>query len=216
MVEAGYVKQTWLNSYSANDQPQENAQKPTPRGYVKSSKATNEREREIERENLRLLSRMEEINRTGSGYHRSPRPASAPASGSKGVGSLRSSARAREQQRIDAENVRLLKRLQSSRPSIEQSQTYAAHPENRKKALLLRKHVQCSSPREGTSSQSVRSASPSRFSNSSPRSSCASSPYGRPSVSSVGDVESGSTRTTPSSKRPPPMPGQFPVLSLRG
>eukprot|EP00427_Karlodinium_veneficum_P015112 CAMPEP_0169138366 /NCGR_PEP_ID=MMETSP1015-20121227/42192_1 /TAXON_ID=342587 /ORGANISM="Karlodinium micrum, Strain CCMP2283" /LENGTH=184 /DNA_ID=CAMNT_0009203589 /DNA_START=18 /DNA_END=573 /DNA_ORIENTATION=+ len=137
MVEAGYVKQTWLNSYSANDQPQENAQKPTPRGYVKSSKATNEREREIERENLRLLSRMEEINRTGSGYHRSPRPASAPASGSKGVGSLRSSARAREQQRIDAENVRLLKRLQSSRPSIEQSQTYAAHPENRKKALLL-------------------------------------------------------------------------------
>merc|ERR1711972_954032 len=123
-------------------------------------------------------------------------------------GSLRANARAQEQRRIDVENARLLRRLEGSKPSVSHAKLEAAHIENRKKAQLQRKHARNDSPRTPRSvvtPRSAVSASPTQQNASaiSEAESCNVS-----NVSCSGKASSGA-------RRPPPMPGQFPVWSLR-
>lgn len=96
------------------------------RRNVKREQVQDDRFAEIERENCRLLVRMHQIERRGPAKAAAQLALAGPAP-SRGAGSTRSSsvpagshttARERELRRIDAENQRLLKRLQGAKSSV--------------------------------------------------------------------------------------------------
>lgn len=113
----------------------------TSRHNAKKEQVLEDRFSSIERENMRLLSRMQEIEQRSAakaaanlllGPPRLPpacqRSASLPASG---IGS-KMTARVRELQRIDAENQRMLKRLQGAKPSVNMKQFDDLHKEQQR------------------------------------------------------------------------------------
>jgi len=95
---------------------------PTRSRNAKKEQMDEERYTNIEKENRRLLTRMQEIERRGTQKAaaslvlgvKAPRPGSLPAGS-------RAGARVKELQRIDAENQRLLKRLQSTKAAVNMS-----------------------------------------------------------------------------------------------
>lgn len=103
----------------------------------------------IEKENLRLLMRMQEIERRGSSARAagamlvgcSGRSSSVPTNPSVtgGPGS-RVSARVKELRRIDAENLRLLRRLQGAKSSINMPHLLESHKEQQRVMRLRCEH----------------------------------------------------------------------------
>jgi len=103
---------------------------PTRHRNAKKDQVTEERYANIEKENRRLLTRMQEIERKGSqkaaanlvlGGNKPARSGSLPAAGS------RAGARQKEMKRIDAENQRLLKRLQGAKAAVNMSKFDQEH-----------------------------------------------------------------------------------------
>lgn len=100
---------------------------PTRRN-AKKEQMEEERYSSIEKENRRLLTRMQEIERRGTQKAaaslvlgvKPSRPSSLPAGS-------RAGARVKELQRIDAENQRLLKRLQSTKAAVNMSKFEKDH-----------------------------------------------------------------------------------------
>mmetsp|Transcript_45948 Transcript_45948/g.76286 ORF Transcript_45948/g.76286 Transcript_45948/m.76286 type:complete len:270 (-) Transcript_45948:133-942(-) len=216
----------------------EGAQRDVRREHVKE-----EHRREIQRENLRLLHRLEEIDRrpsldSSSSRDRSSRPesvrpesgrrrpSSAPATGrpqrgGSRTGSLNAGARAEEQRRIQQENLRLLRRLQGCKPSVNSARLEAEHRENRRAMQMQRKLAHYDRPQ---SAGTPRSDSPCP-SNTSLASDGGSAPNNI-SIDSAGDVHAAAPSTRCSAaavagapKRPPPLPrplvGDHKPLSLR-
>jgi len=103
---------------------------PTRSRNAKKEQMEEERYSSIEKENRRLLTRMQEIERRGSQKAAAnlvlgvkpakPRPGSMPAGS-------RAGARVKELQRIDTENQRLLKRLQSTKAAVNMSKFEKDH-----------------------------------------------------------------------------------------
>lgn len=106
-----------------------------PRRNVKREQMKEDRFADIERENARLLGRMQEIEHRGPARAAGKqvlsgavlpscarsRSVPCPRAGSN------SGARNREQRRIEQDNLRLLKRLQGAKPSISQQQLEGEH-----------------------------------------------------------------------------------------
>lgn len=101
---------------------------PTRSRNAKKEQMEEERYSSIEKENRRLLTRMQEIERRGTQKAaaslvlgvKPSRPSSLPAGS-------RAGARVKELQRIDAENQRLLKRLQSTKAAVNMSKFEKDH-----------------------------------------------------------------------------------------
>lgn len=105
---------------------------------AKKEQMTADRYGEIERENRRLLLKMMEIDRTG-GKAKSDRPQRAPSRGHSRSGSQPppadrrvNPARLRELERIDAENLKLLKRIQKAKPSVSATKLDTQHSQQQK------------------------------------------------------------------------------------
>lgn len=203
---------------------------------VRREHSKEEHRREIHRENLRLLQRLEEIDRrpsldSSSSRDRSSRPesvrpqsgesgrrrpSSAPTAGRAGrrqragarAGSLNAGVRAEEQRRIQQENLKLLQRLQGCKPSVNSARLEAEHRENRRAMQMQRKLAHYDRPQSvGT----PRSESPCP-SNTSLVSDGGSAPNNC-SIDSTGDKRAiaPSTRCSGAAvanalKRPPPLP----------
>lgn len=109
---------------------------------AKKEQNTADRYGEIERENRRLLLKMMEIDRNGGKTN--SRPQRESSRGSQRSGSQRSGsqpppadrrvapARQRELERIDAENLKLLKRIQKAKPSMSVSKLDSQHSQQQK------------------------------------------------------------------------------------
>lgn len=118
---------------------------PTRSRNAKKEQLAEERYSNIEKENRRLLTRMQEIERRGSqkaaanlvlGVKPPPRAGSLPAGS-------RAGARVKELQRIDAENQRLLKRLQGTKAAVNMSKLDKEHKVQQQ---YMRMH--CEHPKE--------------------------------------------------------------------
>jgi len=133
-------KSTIANQWSVRE---ENKIGPSRRN-VKKEQQTEERYSKIEKENRRLLGRMQEIERRGSsklvgqmvvGGPKVPqRSGSVPAAGS------RVSVRVKEMHRIDAENQRLLKRLQGAKSAVNMAKNDESYKEQQRYMRMRCEH----------------------------------------------------------------------------
>mmetsp|Transcript_94243 Transcript_94243/g.167582 ORF Transcript_94243/g.167582 Transcript_94243/m.167582 type:complete len:370 (-) Transcript_94243:173-1282(-) len=133
-------KSTIVNQWSVRE---ENKIGPSRRN-AKKEQATEERYSRIEKENRRLLGRMQDIERRGSsklvgqlvvGAPKAPqRSGSVPAAGS------RVSVRVKEMQRIDAENQRLLKRLQGAQSAVNMKKNDESYKEQQRYMRMRCEH----------------------------------------------------------------------------
>lgn len=105
---------------------------------AKKEQMTADRYGQIERENRRLLLKMMEIDRTG-GKSISSKPQRGSSRGSQRSGSQPppsdrrlAPAKQRELERIDAENLKLLKRIQKAKPSVSASKLDTQHSQQQK------------------------------------------------------------------------------------
>merc|ERR1719440_2195103 len=89
--------------------PQDVAKHDSMRGNRKREQQRRDRQTDIARENTRLLQRFHEIGTSGS----------RPRAASVGPRSLNVGARKKEFDRIQAENLKMMRRLQSVRPGVQ-------------------------------------------------------------------------------------------------
>lgn len=152
------VKSTINNSWS-NRQDEKLA---PSRCNAKKEQKTAERYGEIERENKRLLLKMMEIDRMGGKTNSNKSQRQSSSQGPRRSGSQPAPvdrrvtpARQRELEKIDAENLKLLKRIQSAKPSVSASKLDTQHKQQQKVMQMRRENRPESQP---AADRSVRRA----------------------------------------------------------
>lgn len=154
------VKSSIDNSWS-----QRQDDKLAPSRYnAKKEQVTADRYGDIERENRRLLLKMMEIDRNGAKVDSGkPRRESSRGPAQTRSGSLDrrvTPARQRELERIDAENLKLLKRIQKAKPSVSASKLDSQHSQQQKVMHMRRQNRPESQPASCDRSASRRAREP--------------------------------------------------------